>query len=168
MDQRLSAPERVDLMGNAQALSSAGKLPASDALGLVETFHADPERQVVQRPIDLAFAPQSHLVPDNLMPNYRRFLLKNFQARAHELGWTPKPGESDDIRLLRPSLVAPSPPQAAIATFAAGGQRRSPKSGSPTITPSIPTWSTPFWERPLTMAIRRCSTASWRIQEVTG
>jgi alanyl aminopeptidase len=102
---RLSAPERVDLMGNAESLSEAGKLPAADALALVDTFHADPERQVVQNAVGLAMMPRAYLVPDNLKPNYKKFLLANFQARAHELGWTPKPGESDDIKLLRPSLV---------------------------------------------------------------
>jgi alanyl aminopeptidase len=103
--RRLNAPERVDLMGNAEALSEGGKLPAADALALVATFHADPERQVVQNALGLAFSPQEYLVPENLRPNYQRFLLKNFQARAHELGWIPQPGESDDVKLLRPSLV---------------------------------------------------------------
>ena len=102
---RLSATERVDFMGNAEALSTAGKLPAADALGLVATFHGDPERQVVQGAVGLALAPVVTLVPENLMPNYQRFLLKNFQARAHQLGWTPKPGESDNVKLLRPVLV---------------------------------------------------------------
>jgi cytosol alanyl aminopeptidase len=39
------------------------------------------------------------------LPNYQRFLRKNFQARARELGWVPKAGESEDTRLLRPELV---------------------------------------------------------------
>ncbi len=103
--QRLSAPERVDFMGNAQSLAEAGKLPAADALALVNVFHSDPERNVVQSALDLALEPRASLVPETLMPNYQRFLLKNFQARAHELGWTPKPGESDEIRLLRPGLL---------------------------------------------------------------
>ena len=110
--QRLTANERADLMGNAQALSEAGKLPAADALALVETFHDDPERHVMQGAVGLAFGPREHLVPDNLLPNYRRFLLKNFQARARELGWTAKPGESEDTRLLRASLLRP------VATWA--------------------------------------------------
>jgi alanyl aminopeptidase len=41
------------------------------------------------------------------MPNYRRFLLKNFEAQARALGWNPKPGESEDTRLLRPIVVRP-------------------------------------------------------------
>jgi alanyl aminopeptidase len=99
-------------MGNAQALSKGGKLSAAEALALVETFHDDPERYVIQTAVNLAFAPRENLVPESLMPNYRQFLLKNFQSRARELGWTAKPGESEDIRLLRASLVRP------VATWA--------------------------------------------------
>lgn len=102
---RLTAPERVDLMGNAEALSGAGKLGAGEALGLVATFHNDPERDVLINAAQLALTPRAYLVPQSLEPNYQRFLDKNFQARAHELGWTPKPGESEDARLLRPQLV---------------------------------------------------------------
>ena len=103
--QRLSAPERVDFMGNAQSLAEGGQLPAKDALALVNTFHDDPERHVVQSALELALEPRANLVPENLMPNYQRFILKNFQARAEAIGWTPKPGETDDVRLLRPSLL---------------------------------------------------------------
>jgi len=112
VDKRLSAPERVDFMGNAESLSNAGKLPIGTALQLVDTFHADAERQVVQSALSLALAPRTHLVPADLIANYQRFLRKNFQARAHDLGWLPKPGESDNVRLLRPSLLR------AVATYA--------------------------------------------------
>ncbi len=112
VDQRLNAPERVDFMGNAESLANAGKVPIGDALGLVETFHDDPERQVVQSALSLALVPRTHLVPDDLLPNYQRFLQKSFAARARELGWEPKPGEPDNIRLLRPSLLR------SVATYA--------------------------------------------------
>jgi alanyl aminopeptidase len=105
--KRLSAPERADLLGNSQALSGAGKMPVAEVLSLVETFHDDPDRYVLRTALTLALEPRSHLVPDNLLPNYRRFLLKNFQARAAELGWTTKAGESDGARLLRAQIVQP-------------------------------------------------------------
>jgi len=111
VSSRLGAPERVDLIGNVQAMTRAGKLAAADALRLVETFHADPERDVVERALDVALSPREDMVPADVMPNYRRFLLKNFQARARELGWTPQAGEPDDVRLLRPRLVR------AVATY---------------------------------------------------
>ncbi len=106
VEHRLSAPERVDLMGNAQALSRTGELPVADALALVPKFKDDPQRFVVDRALDLASFPREHLVPDDLVPNYQRFFLKNFQARAQELGRTPKSGEPDNVRLLRPSLLS--------------------------------------------------------------
>jgi alanyl aminopeptidase len=105
----------VDLIGNAADMSQAGKFPAADALSLVEAFHDDPEREVVQRALGVALAVRLDLVPASLMPNYQRFLLKNFQARAKQLGWLPHAGESDDDRLLRPQLVG------AVAQF--GGDR---------------------------------------------
>ena len=104
---RLAAAERADLMGNAQALSTAGKLSAAEVLSLAETFHNDSDRYVLQTAMSLALEPRVHLVPDNLLPNYRRFLLKNFQARATQLGWAPKPDESEDTRLLRAQIVRP-------------------------------------------------------------
>ncbi len=112
---RLDAPERVDLIGNAQAMTTAGRLTAVDALGLVETFHADPEREVVERALDVALSSREDLVPSELTPNYQRFLQKNFQSRARALGWIPQQGETEDARLLRPTLVR------VIATY--GGDR---------------------------------------------
>ncbi len=103
--KRLNAPERVDFLGNASALTTGGKLPAADALGLVPTFHNDPERYVVESALDVALYPREHLVPEDLMPPYRHFLQENFDAQARELGWTSKPGESDNTLLLRPTLV---------------------------------------------------------------
>jgi len=111
----LGAPERVDLIGDVETISGAGKIPASDALGLVQAFHNDPERLVLQRALGVAVSIHENFVPASLEPNYHRFLLRNFQARARELGWMSGAGESDDVRLLRPPLVS------AVATD--GGDR---------------------------------------------
>ena len=116
VSERLSPAERVDLMGNAEALAKTGQVPTADALRLVQTFHADRERYVVERAIRIADMPREHLVPEKLMPEYQRFLQQNFQARARELGWVPKAGESDDTRLLRPMLLR------TVATYAGDGQ----------------------------------------------
>ncbi len=103
----LPATERVSVIANAAALSKAGKLSAGDSLKLVETFHADSEPAVLSSAVGLAFAPMEHLVPPSLTANYHRFLVANFGARARELGWIAKPGDSDDTRLLRRAIVRP-------------------------------------------------------------
>ncbi len=117
VQQRLSAAERVDLMGDAQALSRTGKMPEADMLRLVPGFHDDTNRYVLERAIEMAKSPLEHLVPDELLPNYQRFVLQNFGGRAHEIGWLPKiltssagkpvvtSVENDDVRLLRPTLL---------------------------------------------------------------
>lgn len=105
VEKRLSAPERVDFMGNAESLASSGKLPIGEALKLVGVFHADPERKVVGSALDLARMPRLHLVPDDLRPNYQSFLQKSFGEQARHLGWVAKESEPDEERLLRPDLV---------------------------------------------------------------
>jgi cytosol alanyl aminopeptidase len=103
---RLNAAERAELMGSTRAMAEGGKLPAADVLRLAEKLRDDPERQVVRNALNTALFIENNLVPENLLPNYRRYLLANFQARARELDWIGKAGESDDIRLLRPELVS--------------------------------------------------------------
>ncbi|HMC60414.1 MAG TPA: M1 family metallopeptidase, partial [Candidatus Solibacter sp.] len=115
VEHRLNAAERADLVGNAEAMATGGRMPAVDALSLVETFHNDSSRQVLQRNLKLALSVDRDVVPENLRPNYERFLRKNFQTRARALGWIPGPGDSEDIRLLRPELMS------AMATV--GGDR---------------------------------------------
>ncbi|HUI55371.1 MAG TPA: M1 family metallopeptidase [Bryobacteraceae bacterium] len=107
---RLEPAERVDLIANVEEMASAGKLPAAEALGLAEAFHNDPERLVLQRALGVALSYREYVAPE-VAPNYQRFLLKNFQARARESGWIPRAGESDDARLLRTSLLS------AVATY---------------------------------------------------
>ncbi len=103
VQKRLTAPERSDLMGNAQALASAGKMPAAESLALVETFHNDPERHVLQAAIALALAPVTTLVPENLMPNYRRSPAEEFPGPGARTGLDTEAG-----RLGRYALAAPS------------------------------------------------------------
>jgi len=104
-EQELTAPERLDVIGNAQALVSAGRMPASAALSLVAAFRDDESRDVVSSALGLAVSPYPEL-PVALRPNFERFIQRNFQARARALGWTPHTGESEDTRLLRTELVA--------------------------------------------------------------
>jgi alanyl aminopeptidase len=110
---RLSAAERLDLLGNAKLLADAGKLPPDGALRLVEAMHQDPDRHVVERALGLALSYRTDLVPPKLLPNYERFLTKNFQERARALNWSGPAGESEDTQLLRRALVG------AVATVGA-------------------------------------------------
>ncbi len=101
----LSPVERVGLVGDAAALLRGGQLPASHALRTAARFANDPARQVVSTTIHIVSGIGYNMVPTEVKPNYERFVNKVYGPRAHELGWTPKPGETDDAHLLRAELV---------------------------------------------------------------
>ena len=103
---RLNPAERSDLAGNVQAMANAGKTPIGDALHLAEVFRNDADRDVVETALGIATSIDRDLVPGDLRPNYQRFLRQTFGERARQLGWVAPAGESDDRRLLRPSLVS--------------------------------------------------------------
>jgi alanyl aminopeptidase len=102
--QKLELREKVDLLKNSSALMTAGQMPAAEALALVPKFKESSEREIVAAALEIAEGIE-RLVPAALKPNYDRFMLAMFDAQARQLGMEPKPGESDDARLLRPPLV---------------------------------------------------------------
>jgi alanyl aminopeptidase len=100
----LDASERRTLLHDLSALADAGEVKASEALAAVIPFAKAPERQVVTQAESVASGVES-LVPDNLLPNYQRFIRTAFGARAEALGWSPKPGDDSEIKLQRANLV---------------------------------------------------------------
>ena len=103
-EKTLTLPERVGLIGDIDALT-AGYMPMGDALALLPKFARDPSREVVAKTLGIVGGLDDHLVPETLKPNYRRYLSDLYKERAQQLGWSGKPGEDDDSRLLRPTLV---------------------------------------------------------------
>jgi alanyl aminopeptidase len=104
--QVLSLPEKVALIGDISALTSNGKIPLAKALALAPAFSGDPARQVVTKTMEITTGLQENLVPDDLLPRYRRYLLDVYAGRARSLGWKAKAGEDDDTRLLRPQILS--------------------------------------------------------------
>ncbi len=101
----LTLPEKVSLIGDVSALTGNGKVPLGQALALAPPLARDPARQVVNKTMEITTGLQDNMVEPNLVSRYRQYLSDVYRARAHELGWESKPGESDDNRLLRPSLA---------------------------------------------------------------
>lgn len=102
---QLAAAERLGIVRDTDALVRSGDLAADQSLRLMPLFASDPNRLVTGAAVSIAAGIEQHLVPDELRPNYARFIEKSFGRRAHELGWMAKPGEDDDTRLLRKTLL---------------------------------------------------------------
>jgi alanyl aminopeptidase len=101
----LTVAERVGLLGDVAAMVDAGVANNAVALGLVSDLAKDKNRHIVDASIGIVVG-IDELVPDNLRANYERLIGKLYKARAHELGWAAKPGESADTKKMRPTLLA--------------------------------------------------------------
>ncbi len=103
--EHLTVAERAGELGNVRAMVAAGRVSPATALGLVPGFSQDPRRQVGAG--DSASAPvvRADCGPEGLRPKGAKFIRDVFGARASSLGWNPQPGDDDDTRLLRQSLV---------------------------------------------------------------
>lgn len=103
---KLSVPEQIALLKDANFLFGSGNLSAASALGLLDRFAGSPNRLVVDAAVEIAESIDQHFVADDRRANYRRFIDHLFGKRALALGLTPREGDSLDDSLLRPSLVA--------------------------------------------------------------
>jgi alanyl aminopeptidase len=100
----LDPAERRTLLHDLQALADAGDARESDALAAAPLFAKAPERQIVSEAQSVTGSVQ-RMVPANLRPNYARYIRGAFGERAAQLGWSAKPSDDRDTRLMRVSLV---------------------------------------------------------------
>jgi alanyl aminopeptidase len=101
----LTLAERVGLIGDVNALIASGDLGSGTALGLVADLAKDTSRHLVSASVGIV-AGSDDMISDKLRPKYEAFIRKLYQARAHELGWASKKGETADAKELRPELLA--------------------------------------------------------------
>ena len=104
--QRLTPAETIKLLGDMQALMESGAVPAQEALTIAKTFANSPQRQVVQRTMQLISSLETMRVAEGeLRPRYAKLVSTLYGERARTLGWSTKEGEEAETRLLRASLV---------------------------------------------------------------
>ncbi|MFP2931329.1 M1 family metallopeptidase [Pyxidicoccus sp. 3LG] len=102
---QVTAAEQLALLADVEAAVLRGGLPLGEALRLVTSTSTDKNRLVVQRGARLL-----QLVnEDSLSPadraRYRTWVGKVYGPRARELGWEPKPGDSDEVKQTRTRLL---------------------------------------------------------------
>jgi alanyl aminopeptidase len=100
----LNPAEQLTLVHDVSSLAGSGDLKIGRALDVAVSFANSPEREIVAQAKDIIAGPKP-FVPKTLEANYARFVEKIFGDRARSLGWSAKPGEELETRLLRPNLV---------------------------------------------------------------
>ena len=104
--RKLVPAERMAALQDLVALSRAGKLDHGEVLRVVPPLARDPARRVVEATIEVATAVRDErLLADADLPQYRRWIRDLYGPRARHLGWTPRRGEDDELKLLRASLL---------------------------------------------------------------
>ncbi|HVH44166.1 MAG TPA: M1 family metallopeptidase, partial [Labilithrix sp.] len=101
----VSLAERVAILSDAAALVRSGQMQESELLGLAPGLARESSRHLVAMSAGTVGALSDRYVSDEDRPNYRRFVTKHYGAKAAQLGWTAKPNEDDDTKLLRPTVV---------------------------------------------------------------
>jgi len=113
---QLSASDRLAFFADVQAAVHSGKMPAADALTLIPSLVAGGDRHLIGSAAAFlageggsrartASSIGDYLVPGSKRPNFVHYLQRTFGRKARELGWSARPGEGDETRLLRASLV---------------------------------------------------------------
>jgi alanyl aminopeptidase len=103
---QLTAPEKLALLSDLNALVRAGKLELSAILALAPKLAADKNRFVVQNIAgSVGWLREDELVSEKQRPAYAKFILDTFGERAKKLGWKPQAGDDEDTRILRTRLV---------------------------------------------------------------
>lgn len=103
--KEISVAERLGVAADMSALVSTGKVEIAEALTLVPGMLATRNPYITERAASIVASMDSNVVPEALMPNYRRFVRKMFSARARKLGWKNKKRDSDDTKLMRRTVV---------------------------------------------------------------
>ena len=101
----LPTREQIAFLGDSSFLFGSGDLGAAATLGVIPGFASSTNRLIGDAVIDLALMVEDNYFDERLRPNYERYLRQTFGARARQLGFHPRAGESVDDTLLRPDLI---------------------------------------------------------------
>ncbi|HEX2164272.1 MAG TPA: M1 family metallopeptidase, partial [Thermoanaerobaculia bacterium] len=104
--EALSTRERIAFLGNAAALLDAGAIGGDDYLALLAGFAADPEPEVLSAVMGGLSKVEGSFVPDALRDRFAAWLRAALGPALDRVGTTPRPGEPEDVTLLRPQLLA--------------------------------------------------------------
>ncbi len=103
--ERLAAIERFILVSDAWATTVAGIMPLVDYLQLIAHFKSERDKNVWAVLLE-SFSFLNRIISPEDRPALEAFVRSSVGPAVDELGWEPKPGESDLIRQLRGDLLS--------------------------------------------------------------
>jgi aminopeptidase N len=105
-ETKLTPAERIDLQNDIWASVRVGREPVGDYLAFVQGLQADRTRAVLEDVIGRLNYIGRYLVSNSDRENYRAWLREFLSPMMKDVGWEPKPGDSDEQKTLRARLFA--------------------------------------------------------------
>ena len=105
VETALTPAERITLLADTWAAVGVGQQPIGDYLQLAEGLQADRNRAVLEQLFKQLDYIGEYLMNDNDRDPYQAWLRRLLTPVAQQLGWEPKPGESDEQKSLRAQLL---------------------------------------------------------------
>lgn len=103
--EKLTPEERVVLLNDSWASVRVGEQQIGDFLALAEGLQSDRTRAVVaQMTLKLDYI-STYLVSDADRAGYEQWVRRLLSPAARELGWHPRPGESDETKSMRARVL---------------------------------------------------------------
>jgi puromycin-sensitive aminopeptidase len=102
---KLTPGERIALQSDVWASVRVGREPVGDYLAFVQGLQSDHSRAVIQDVLVKLDFISLYLVSDNDRDKYRIWLRRYLTPIMKDVGWEPKPGETDEQRTLRSALM---------------------------------------------------------------
>jgi aminopeptidase N len=103
-ETKLTPAERISLQGDIWASVRVGREPVGDYLAFAQGLQADRNRAVLEDVLGRLNYIGQYLVSDGDRDSYRMWLRQYLAPPMKEVGYEPKPGESDEQRTLRSRL----------------------------------------------------------------
>lgn len=105
LEKDLTPAERIVLLNDSWSSIRVGEQPIGDYLALAEGLQSERTRAVVEEFTGQLEYISHHFVTDGDREGYEQWVRRLLTPAAKELGWTPKPGESDETKTLRSRVM---------------------------------------------------------------
>jgi aminopeptidase N/puromycin-sensitive aminopeptidase len=105
LEQELTPSERIVLLGDSWASVRTGEQQIGDYLALAEGARSDRTRAVLSQVTAKLEYISKYLVSDADRKEYEEWVRRLLTPVTAELGWQPKPGESDETKSLRARVL---------------------------------------------------------------
>jgi aminopeptidase N len=103
-ESKLTPAERIALQSDIWASVRVGREPVGDYLAFARGLQSDRDRAVLEDVLERLNFIGRYLVSDSDRESYRAWLRQYLNPILKDVGWEPKPGESDEQKALRSRL----------------------------------------------------------------